>query len=109
MGTGPVVTGSVSSGQVSVGESVEIQPAGATVRLREIQNHDQGVETISRGSRGAINLAGIHHDEIGRGQEAVCRGPFIALADRNDIFAFGEKCGSPCQGSATRSIPYRNG
>ena len=68
-GHGTVVTGSVSSGSASIGETVELQPGGVKVRLKEIQNHDQAVETIGRGQRGAINLAGVHHEEIERGQE----------------------------------------
>ncbi len=68
-GHGTVVTGSVSSGSVSVGDKLVIQPGGLEARVREIQNHDLGVQSIARGQRGAINLAGVHHDEIRRGQE----------------------------------------
>ncbi len=68
-GHGTVVTGSVSSGSVAVGDKLEIQPGGLQARVREIQNHDLAVDTIARGQRGAINLAGIHHDQLHRGQE----------------------------------------
>ena len=68
-GHGTVVTGSVSSGSVSVGDKLVIQPGGLEARVREIQNHDLAVQTIARGQRGAINLAGVHHDQIRRGQE----------------------------------------
>ena len=40
-----------------------------TTRIREIQNHDLVVTSISRGQRGAINLGGVHHAELDRGQE----------------------------------------
>ncbi|MGI9517676.1 MAG: selenocysteine-specific translation elongation factor [Pirellulaceae bacterium] len=68
-GHGTVVTGSVSSGTVRIGDKLEIQPGGSEVRVREIQNHDLAADHISRGQRGAINLAGVHHAEIKRGQE----------------------------------------
>jgi selenocysteine-specific elongation factor len=68
-GHGTVVTGTVASGSVAVGDDVEWQPAGRVVRVRGLQRHDQPVERISRGSRAAINLAGLHHAEVGRGQE----------------------------------------
>jgi selenocysteine-specific elongation factor len=73
-GHGTVVTGSVSSGSARVGDKLEVQPGGSEVRIREIQNHDLAVEVISRGQRGAINLAGIHHDQIERGQEIAAPG-----------------------------------
>jgi selenocysteine-specific elongation factor len=34
-----------------------------------VQNHDQPADEVHRGQRAAINLAGVHHDAIGRGQE----------------------------------------
>lgn len=73
-GHGTVVTGSVSSGSVSVGDKLVIQPGGLEVRVREIQNHEQTVQTIARGQRSAINLGGVHHDEIRRGQELAAVG-----------------------------------
>ena len=77
-GHGTVVTGTVASGSISVGEDLEWQPAGKTVRVRGLHRHDQPVEHIGRGSRGAINLAGVHHGEIGRGQELATPGYLLA-------------------------------
>ncbi len=68
-GFGTVVTGSVSSGQVSVGEFLEIQPQGLTVKVRGLQNHDENAQHVSRGQRAAINLTGVHHDQVLRGDE----------------------------------------
>ena len=73
-GHGTVVTGSVSSGEVRVGDQLEIQPGEIAVRVRGVQNHDRPAEMISRGQRGAINLAGVHHNEINRGQELAAVG-----------------------------------
>ena len=73
-GHGTVVTGSVSSGQANIGDRIEVQPGNLQARIREIQNHDSAVETIARGQRGAINLAGVHHAELKRGQELCAAG-----------------------------------
>jgi selenocysteine-specific elongation factor len=73
-GHGTVVTGTVASGSVTVGDELEWQPAGRIVRVRGLHRHDQPVERIGRGSRGAINLVGVHHGEIGRGQELAAPG-----------------------------------
>src|SRR5262249_51832116 len=63
-GHGTVVTGTVSSGSVAVGDDLEWHPAGRLVRVRGLHRHDRPVERVGRGSRAAINLAGGHHPEI---------------------------------------------
>jgi selenocysteine-specific elongation factor len=73
-GHGTVVTGSVLSGSIKVGEELQWLPSGQMVRIRSLQNHDQPVDEIHRGMRAALNLAGIHHDEILRGQELATAG-----------------------------------
>src|SRR4051794_19533921 len=73
-GHGTVVTGTVASGSVSVGDDLEWQPTGKLVGVRGLHRHDQSAQRISRGSRAAINLAGVHHGEIHRGQELATPG-----------------------------------
>ncbi|MCA9121205.1 MAG: selenocysteine-specific translation elongation factor [Planctomycetaceae bacterium] len=68
-GHGTVVTGSVSSGRATIGDELLVEPGDLKVRVRGIQNHDRSVESVQRGQRAAINLAGIRHDETSRGQE----------------------------------------
>lgn len=68
-GHGTVVTGSVSSGQAGLGDELEIEPGGIQVRVRGLQNHDRSVDRVHRGQRAAINLAGVHHEQIRRGHE----------------------------------------
>jgi len=76
-GHGTVVTGSVTSGSVRVGDEVEWQPRGERVRVRSLQNHDQPVEEVHRGMRAAINLAGVHHEDVVRGQEVATPGYLV--------------------------------
>jgi selenocysteine-specific elongation factor len=73
-GHGTVVTGTVASGSVSVGEELEWQPSGTTVRVRGLHRHDRPVERVGRGSRAAINLAGVRHFDIRRGHELAAPG-----------------------------------
>jgi selenocysteine-specific elongation factor len=73
-GHGTVVTGSVTSGTVRVGDELDWQPRGEKVRVRSLQNHDAPVEALHRGQRAAINLAGVHHEDVIRGQELAAPG-----------------------------------
>ena len=66
-GFGTVVTGTLSDGQFRVGDEVEIMPAGLKARIRGMQTHKKAVETGLPGSRLAINLTGVHPDELSRG------------------------------------------
>ena len=76
-GHGTVVTGSVSSGQASVGDQLLVQPGGHEVRIRGLQSHDSSTDFVQRGQRAAINLAGIHHDQVERGHELCATGHLI--------------------------------
>ncbi len=73
-GHGTVVTGSVTSGTLRVGDEVQWLPRGEKVRVRSLQNHDRPVEQVHRGQRAAINLAGVHHEDVLRGQELATPG-----------------------------------
>jgi len=68
-GHGVVVTGSVITGSVKVGDEIEWLPNGEKVRVRSLQNHDRAVDEVHRGQRAAINLAGVRHEDVHRGQE----------------------------------------
>jgi len=68
-GVGTVVTGTVWQGQAAVGAQVQWMPSGELVRLRTAQTHGREAESIHRGQRAAVNLAGVHHSAVHRGQE----------------------------------------
>jgi selenocysteine-specific elongation factor len=73
-GHGTVVTGTVASGSARVGEELVIEPGALPVRVRGLHHHDQPVGEVHRGQRAAINLAGVHHDAVRRGQELATPG-----------------------------------
>jgi len=76
-GHGTVVTGSVASGSVRVGDELEWQTSGTRVRIRGLQQHDHAVDQVQRGQRAALNLAGVPHEEVRRGQELATPGYLI--------------------------------
>ncbi len=76
-GHGTVVTGSVGSGGVRAGDELAIEPGQVRVRVRGLNVHGRSVEEAHRGQRAAINLAGIHHDEVRRGQELATVGHLV--------------------------------
>ncbi len=66
-GFGTVVTGTLTSGRVTIGEEVEISPVGLRARVRGIQVHNRPVETAEAGQRTAVNLQGVDRAVIERG------------------------------------------
>lgn len=68
-GTGTVVTGTVLSGAVSVGDHVVVSPSGLPARIRSIHAQNRPAETGHAGDRCALNLAGpgISKDAIRHG------------------------------------------
>lgn len=71
-GHGTVVTGSVVSGSCAIGTELEwhVGDGGAEpVRVRGLNNHGKPAEVVHRGQRAAVNLAGVSHDRVRRGQE----------------------------------------
>ena len=66
-GFGTIVTGTLVGGSLDVGDSVEIQPAGHSGRVRGLQTHRVARETARPGSRVAVNISGVDADEVRRG------------------------------------------
>ena len=66
-GTGTVVTGTLTGGSLEIEDDLEIWPLGGKVRVRGIQAHHQEQKRILPGSRCALNIAGVSHSEISRG------------------------------------------
>ncbi|MFO7578464.1 MAG: selenocysteine-specific translation elongation factor [Pelovirga sp.] len=77
-GFGTVVTGTLNSGTISTGDSLEILPAGVMARVREAQVHDEQVSRVFAGQRVALNLAGITRNQVPRGSVLGTPGLFRA-------------------------------
>jgi selenocysteine-specific elongation factor len=68
-GQGVIVTGSVGSGVVRVGDEVEIFPGQEIARVRSLQVHGTSTDSAATGQRLAINLTGVKGDALARGTE----------------------------------------
>ncbi|MBI5681890.1 MAG: selenocysteine-specific translation elongation factor [Deltaproteobacteria bacterium] len=66
-GFGAVVTGTAASGRITKGDEVLLLPQGIKVKIRGLQSHNRNLEEITAGQRAAVNLSGISHNEIKRG------------------------------------------
>ena len=68
-GFGTVVTGTVLSGQTSLKDPLVLYPDEKPLKIRGFQVHQQASEQIVAGQRSAINISGIHKDEVLRGNQ----------------------------------------
>ena len=66
-GFGTIVTGTLIEGSLSVGDNVMRYPALQSAKIRSLQVHGGEAQTAYAGQRVAVNLSGIHHTEITRG------------------------------------------
>jgi selenocysteine-specific elongation factor len=68
-GSGTVVTGTLTGGALRVDQHVDA--AGRAVRIRGIQSHGADHTSIGPGNRVALNLAGIDHNDLRRGDSVI--------------------------------------
>jgi len=66
-GHGTVVTGTLVSGKIKVGDDITVYPRGLSSKVRTLQNHGAPVEEVAAGSRTAVNLAGLEVEQLSRG------------------------------------------
>lgn len=66
-GAGTIVTGTLIDGLLTVGQEVEIVPAGLRSRLRGLQTHKAPIDVAIPGSRVAANLVGVATSQLQRG------------------------------------------
>ena len=68
-GAGLIVTGTIASGAVAVGDRLSVVPPGKLIRVRGLHTHQSAVETLRAGERCAINVvaAELDRSQLGRG------------------------------------------
>ena len=76
-GSGTVVTGTLTGGSITRDHAVVVEPGGRPARVRSIQTLGSGIDRIGPGNRVALNLAGIAHDDVGRGDAVVTPGRWL--------------------------------
>lgn len=70
-GFGTVVTGTLTGGELTVGQELRVEPRGLATRVRGLQSHQVKTERALPGSRVAVNLGGIAVEDIHRGDVLV--------------------------------------
>jgi selenocysteine-specific elongation factor len=95
-GTGTVVTGTVFSGSVRVGDHLLLSPSGTAVRVRGIHAQNRPAESGMTGQRCALNLAGTGFDkhDVRRGDwvlAGLAHGPTQRMDARLYLLASADK------------------
>ncbi len=67
-GFGTVITGTLISGSIHIGDTVMIYPSGITSKVRGIQVHNQNLNIAEAGMRTAINFQGLEKSSVTRGE-----------------------------------------
>ena len=70
-GSGTVVTGTLTGGAFAVDDELVVLPAARQVRVRALQSLHESHQRVGPGHRLAVNLTGVHHDDIVRGDALV--------------------------------------
>ncbi|MCH7497969.1 MAG: selenocysteine-specific translation elongation factor [Candidatus Marinimicrobia bacterium] len=73
-GFGTVVTGTVTSGAVKMGDLLELVPGRRAVKLRGIQSHGADVEGVALGDRAALNIGNLSTTDLSRGEQLATPG-----------------------------------
>jgi selenocysteine-specific elongation factor len=75
-GFGTVVTGTLTEGQLAIGDEVEFLPSGLRSRVRGLQTHRKSVQRVMPGSRAAVNLSGTGAEHLRRGEVLIHPGTY---------------------------------
>lgn len=70
-GSGTVATGTLVGGSLAADQNVHIAPGDHDVRIRSIQTAGSTVDRIGPGNRVALNLSGVDHHDLSRGDSVV--------------------------------------
>jgi selenocysteine-specific elongation factor len=73
-GAGTVVTGTMAGGRLPLDAEVVVLPGKHRARVRRIESHHEELSEAAPGSRVALNLAGVDHDDLARGHALVLPG-----------------------------------
>ncbi len=68
-GLGVVVTGTLGSGAIKPGDTLELLPKAERVRVRSVQVHGQPREQAEAGERTSLQLTGIALEDLARGMQ----------------------------------------
>jgi selenocysteine-specific elongation factor len=70
-GSGTVVTGTLTGGLIRVDDELDVLPGHHSVRIRALQSLHAERTKVGPGNRVAVNLTGVSHDQLRRGDVLV--------------------------------------
>ncbi len=70
-GAGTVVTGTLAGGSLRIGDELAVEPGARPVRVRGLQVLGDRAQEVAPGNRTAVNLVGVDHTAVTRGQALV--------------------------------------
>jgi selenocysteine-specific elongation factor len=73
-GAGTVITGTLTGGRLQVGDQLLLVPGDRGVRIRGLQSHHTDRLDVEPGNRVAVNLTGVGHADVSRGDVLVTPG-----------------------------------
>ena len=76
-GSGTVVTGTLTGGALRADEEVEVGSRPRRARVRGVETAHRRVDRVGPGTRVALNLAGIDHGDVSRGDAVVRAGQWV--------------------------------
>ena len=78
-GFGTVTTGTVISGDLKKGSTVDVLPGNIKAKVRGIQSHGLDVQSVQQGDRAAVNLSGVDKEKVFRGSELALPGKLKSI------------------------------
>ena len=76
-GSGTVITGTLTGSALSVGDELLLQPTNIVVKVRGIQSNGISLDKLEAGNRCALNITGVDHSDINRGDVLVVDGQWL--------------------------------
>jgi len=78
-GAGTIVTGTSTGGTLRRDDEVLIEPGSRRARVRRIESQHAQMDAVGPGARVALNLAGIDHHDVQRGDAVVLPGQWAVV------------------------------
>jgi selenocysteine-specific elongation factor len=100
-GFGTVITGTLASGSINVGDDIMVFPKQITSKVRGIQVHSESVGTAGAGQRTAINFQGLDKEAVDRGDILSTPNTLIESYMVDARFHYLKSCAKPAK-SRTR-------
>jgi selenocysteine-specific elongation factor len=94
-GHGTIVTGTITSGTIEVGEEVEIYPSGITTRIKRLESHGDNIKIATAGQRLGINLHQVKVMQVRRGEVLGRPGEMLTGQFLNGRFHYTQHAGDP--------------